>query len=61
METRLKQLINSRGLKQRWIAQQVGISEATLSRIINGSTPRLDHACKLADLLDIAMDELFGI
>ena len=59
METRLKQLIDSRGLKQNWIAEQVGISEATLSRIIQGSTPRLDQACKLAELFEVPVEKLF--
>lgn len=58
----LADIINSRGLKQSRIANQLGISEKTLSNIINGRfNTSLETTLKLCYLLDLKVDDVFWL
>ncbi len=58
---RLKKLRNERGLSQAQLAELSGIPKGTLIQWEYGlRTPMLDAAVKLADALEITLDELAG-
>lgn len=60
MRCRINGWIEYRGYKKKWIAQQLGISQNVLSRWIhNKSTPGLEKAFALADLLQCTVDDLY--
>jgi len=60
MENNIKELIAKRGYKQKFVANQLGISEQQLSNWIKGtSTPRLEVAYKLATFLDVDVTEIW--
>jgi len=45
---------DARGVKGRWLARQVGVTEATYCRWRRGgSVPGLGHAVRLAELLGV--------
>ena len=55
----LRQTIRARGLKQRWIAQQIGLSEPVLSNILSGLTPMPDDKKRaLAKLLHVKLPDV---
>ncbi len=61
METKLKKIIEERGLKQGFIAKKAGISRGTLSLIVRGkSMPTLPVAIKIARVLEMTVEELWG-
>lgn len=61
METKLKQLITEKGLKQNFIAEKVGVTTATLSKIVRGdSIPTLPVALKIARVLGETVEGLWG-
>lgn len=61
METKLKKIINERGLKQGFVAEKANVSRAALSLIINGkSIPSLPVALRIARVLDMTVEELWG-
>lgn len=50
----LKELIISKGVKQKWLAERVGVSEVALSNWCSGkSIPTKKHLLKLSELLDV--------
>jgi transcriptional regulator with XRE-family HTH domain len=50
----LKELIISKGVKQKWLAERVGVSEVALSNWCSGkSIPTQKHLQKLCALLDV--------
>lgn len=60
VKNRLKEIIDERGIKQVWLAEQVGISYKTLSNIIGGRyNTSLDVALKIADILNVKVDDIF--
>lgn len=59
--TILKQLIQSKGMKQKWLAQKIGVSEVTLSNWVNGkAVPKKEHLEKLCEILEINTDILLN-
>jgi len=60
IKTKLKKRIGERGFKQRFIASKIGISETTLSKIVNGKIkPNYKIALGIAKLLECKPDDIF--
>lgn len=59
--TELKRAIQSSGLKQLWLAEQLGVSQNTITRWANGDRPRVDQAQQLASLLNVPVEDLFPV
>jgi len=58
----LKELLRSKGLKQNWLANKMGVSEVTVSSWCAGkSVPRKEHLKKLSELLDIPIKAIVHI
>ena len=56
---RLKSAIDHKGMTQKSLAQVVGITEASMSRYMNGSRePSLKAVVKMSDVLDVSTDWL---
>jgi DNA-binding XRE family transcriptional regulator len=60
IKTKLKNRIDEKGYKQRFIASKIGISETTLSKIVNGKIkPNYKTALEIAKLLGCKPDDIF--
>ena len=58
---RLKELRKNKGLKQQEIAELLGVKRNTYSDWENEKTePSFENLIKLADLLEVTLDWLFG-
>lgn len=52
----IRMAMQYRGITQKDLAQKMGISEVSLSRIFNGKTQaRESHLLKIAEILDITI------
>lgn len=49
---------NGRGIRE--VANEIGISSATLSRVENGRLPNIEAFRKICDWLQVDMGEVFG-
>lgn len=50
----LKELLKSKGIKQKWLANRLGVSEVTVSNWCSGkSMPKKSHLQKLSEILEI--------
>jgi transcriptional regulator with XRE-family HTH domain len=50
----LKELLRSKGIKQKWLADKMGVSEVTVSNWCSSkSFPKKEHLNKLCQILDI--------
>ena len=48
----LKEILKSKGIKQNYLAQRIGVSEVAMSNWVNGkSSPSKKHLEKLSDVL----------
>ncbi|MBD7966266.1 helix-turn-helix transcriptional regulator [Fictibacillus sp. Sa2CUA10] len=62
MKSKLKEIMDSTGMKQRFLANKVGISEGTLSFIVRGKTiPTLPVALKIAAALERRIEDIWEI
>lgn len=55
----LKELLKSKGIKQKWLATQIGVSEVTVSLWCAGkSMPKEDHLKSLCKLLKVPVNRI---
>lgn len=60
MKMLINDLINKKGLKKSYIAQELNVNRTTLMNWMKGKTyPPLDKAVQLAKLLDVKLEDLF--
>jgi len=52
-----KSLLESRGIKQKWLAEKIGVSEVTVSNWSSGkSSPSNKNLKKLSQALDVSVE-----
>lgn len=55
----LKELLRSKGVKQKWLANKMGVSEVSVSNWVKGkSEPTLKNYQKISEILNIPLTEL---
>ncbi|WP_100406283.1 helix-turn-helix transcriptional regulator [Bacillus solitudinis] len=60
MKSRIGELLDERGLKSKYIANKLEVTQEQVSKWRNGkSYPRLEKAFKLAKLLGVKVDDLY--
>ena len=58
-EMLLKELLKVKGIKQKWLAQKLGVSEVTVSNWVKEkSFPRKKRLEKLSEILEVPINEL---
>ena len=58
---KLRNMIESRGLKQKFIAEKIGVSETALSAMLNGNQKiDVDTFFAIANVLQMTPDEVFA-
>ncbi len=58
----LRETIKAKGIKQSWLAQQIGVSEVTVSHwVSNKSIPKPHHQLKLKKILGISKSTIHSI
>ena len=60
--TRLRDIIESKGISQAWLADKAGTTEATISRYMTGvHKPNLDIVTRIAKALNVSIDYIMDI
>lgn len=59
MKNKIKQVLEDKGVKQTWLAEKLGRSlNMVNSYVQNRSQPNLETLYKIADLLDVEVNDL---
>ena len=59
MENKLKVILDSRGIKYGWLAEQVGVNRGTIKNLMDGACPSLSLAYKIASTLNLTVYEIW--
>ena len=60
METRLKELLQEKGMMSKTLAEKMGLSEVAVSDLVNGrNLKRLETLAKAAECLGVPLWQLF--
>jgi transcriptional regulator with XRE-family HTH domain len=58
----LRDILNSRGINQKWLADETGATEATISRYMAGKhQPEINIVVAISKALGVSMDYLCGL
>ena len=61
LRDRLNALIDQRGIKQNWLADESGVDASTISKYRSGTVkPNMEYTAKLAKALGVSLDYLLG-
>lgn len=62
VKNRLKQILEDKGIKQTWLAKQVGLHRGTLNNIVlNKYNTSIDIGMKIAYVLNMNFDDIFWL
>ena len=60
METRIKELLERRGMSSAELSRRIGVTKATVSNLITGkTTPSVDTLNRIAEVLEVPFWQLF--
>lgn len=60
--SKLRDIIESRGVTQSWLAEKTGATEATISRYLSGvHKPNLDIVARIAQALNVSIDYIMDL
>jgi lambda repressor-like predicted transcriptional regulator len=59
MNSKLKDIIEERGIKITWLSDRSGVSRNTIHTYINGGIPALDKAYAIANALGLSVNEIW--
>jgi len=58
---KIKQVLELRGLKQKWLADKMGVTEVTISNWVNNRTyPSIETLISISKILKIEVKDLFN-
>lgn len=60
MKTRLKELMQEKGIMSKTLAEKMNLSEVSVSSLVNGKSNNLETLSKAAECLGVEMWELFA-
>lgn len=60
MKTRLKEIMTEKGVMSKKLAETMGVSNVTISTLINGKVNNLDTLARAAEALDVPLWQLFA-
>lgn len=62
LKSKIGELLKNSGLKGKWIAQQLNISQNQMSNYVTGkSYPPVDKAFELANIFNCRVDDLYEV
>lgn len=59
MESRLKEILDERGIKYSFIAKKAGIATSTMTNLVKGGLPTLPVAYRIARELGMSLEEIW--
>lgn len=58
---RFREILDERGMKQKFIADKAGISTTSVSMIYKGHMPQLETALKIAKVLGLKVEDIWSL
>ncbi|MGE6963995.1 helix-turn-helix transcriptional regulator [Bacillus thuringiensis] len=59
LQSNLKQIVDKKGLRYGFIAKKVGIANSTMTNLLQGGTPTLLVAIRIAKVLDMRVEDIW--
>ena len=59
LKCKLKEILSDRNLDQRKLARAAGVSDSTITNMVNNKIPRLDNAQFVAKALMLTTDDIW--
>lgn len=62
LQNRLREILKDRGIKQKWLAEQIGVSQGSISKLIKyNAEPTLTHALMIAKVIGTPVETIWRL
>lgn len=61
VQSKLADILEARGMKQKFISDKTGLGRNTVSEMVKGHTPSLGSALKVAKCLGITVEDIWEL
>lgn len=61
VKSKLADILNDRGIKQKFVSDKAEIGRNTVSEMVKGHTPSLGSALKVAKVLGVSVEDIWYI
>lgn len=59
MKSRLKEILDDRGIKYSFVAKKANIASSTMSALVKGGLPTLPVAYRIARVLEMRLEDIW--
>ncbi|MES1049966.1 helix-turn-helix transcriptional regulator [Bacillus thuringiensis] len=59
MKSRLKEILDERGIKYSFVAKKANIASSTMSALVKGGLPTLPVAYRIARVLEMKLEDIW--
>jgi putative transcriptional regulator len=57
--SKLREIVDSKGIKYKYIYETIGINKSTMTELLNGRIPSYPVAYRISKLIDVPMEEIW--
>jgi putative transcriptional regulator len=57
--SKLREIVDSKGIKYKYIYETIGINKSTMTDLLNGRIPSYPVAYRISKLIDVPMEEIW--
>jgi putative transcriptional regulator len=61
MRCRLREVLKEQGRTQTWLADQVGVSKQSMTRIVDKGSTHVEYAVRIAKALEVPVEEIWRV
>lgn len=61
VQSKLADILNERGIKQKFISEKAALGRNTISEMVKGHTPSLGSALKVAKVLGLTVEDIWDL
>lgn len=58
-KSRLREVVDSKGIKYKFIYDTLKINKSTMTDLLNGNIPTYKNAYRISKLIDVPMEEIW--
>lgn len=61
LKCRLGEILDERGMKQKYLSDKLGVTRNTISSIVRGNKTDIETALKISKLLGLKLEDIWSI
>jgi len=61
LKCRLEEILEARGMKQKFLSDKLGVTRNTISSIVRGSKTDIETAMRISQILGVRVEDIWSV